>query len=169
MNLREIISQLNDYDLDSEVESIQLSGREVTVAFENNVSLAPDYEQVCVWQAALIDGKIEEFEQFIKDEFNGVRIQYLEEIKTKPDIDTDGNSIPETGGRNDVFFAVHKDDVAKFAVPRLAAGIRWLEDVLDNERYRMERIGTPRYSIYPTRVTEYQCWPGRKGESNAEA
>lgn len=39
---------------------------------------------------------------------------------------------PGTGGRHDFMFLVHDADVPRFALPRLAAGIRWWEDVLSN-------------------------------------
>ena len=86
-----------------------------------------NFSQVCVWPATLIGkSNIKEFEKWLKQEF-GVRAKYCEEVETLP---TTGE--PETGGRNDVFFRVHQDDIPKFAVPRLQIGIRWLEDVLLN-------------------------------------
>jgi len=110
-----------------------------------------DFEQVCVWPGTIVGGdKIKKFEKFIADEFNGTRAKYLEEIKTAPDRDRDGFHVSETGGRNDVIFAIHIADVPKFAAARLAYGIRWLEDVLDNERR-----ASPDYSIYPPHLKEY--------------
>jgi hypothetical protein len=76
----------------------------------------------------------------------------METITTGPDRDENGNASFETGGRVDTIFAVHDDDVMKFAVPRLAMGIRWIEDVLDNEARETE------HSIYPDRVKEYRTW-----------
>jgi hypothetical protein len=60
----------------------------------------------------------------------GTRIKYHTEVQTLPDRDSDGNTIQETGGRNDVFFHVHSDDIAEFAVKRFSIGIRWWEDVV---------------------------------------
>jgi hypothetical protein len=60
----------------------------------------------------------------------GVRVKYHTEVQTLPDLNPSGNPIPETGGRNDLFFFVHDEDVSKFAVPRLHLGIRWWEDVI---------------------------------------
>jgi hypothetical protein len=85
-------------------------------------------------------------------EIFGVRVQYLEEIETKPDLDENRQQIEDTGGRNDVFFAVHSDDLSKFAIPRLSVGIRWLEDVYLNGNG----------SLYDDRVAEYMCWSGMK-------
>ena len=111
-------------------------------------SLAEDgYEQVCIWPGTLVvnepdDGNVPEswaklteeekvahFESAMKDDF-GVRVKYLEEVKTNPDIDTSGFNVPGTGGRNDLFFLVHNEDIPKFAIPRLKVGIRWWEDMV---------------------------------------
>lgn len=88
------------------------------------------FNQLCVWQGVLLDGFThEEFENFMLERF-GVRIKFETEIKTNPDLCADGEPIPLTGGRNDVFFFVHDEDILRFAVPRLQAGIRWWEDVV---------------------------------------
>jgi hypothetical protein len=89
-----------------------------------------NYTQLCVWQGVLLDGfTTQEFENWMLENF-GTRIKYETEIKTLPDLDKHGNAIPDTGGRNDVFFYAHAEDIGKFAVPRLQAGIRWWEDVV---------------------------------------
>jgi len=110
-----------------------------------NIDKKENYNQVCIWPGTLVgQDKIEEFEKFMADEF-GTKVQYLEEIETYPDKDD-----PTTGGRNDLFFAIHNDDVGKFSIPRLKAGIRWIEDVLSKTNYRNK--------IYPKRVFEYKTW-----------
>jgi hypothetical protein len=89
-----------------------------------------NFTQLCVWQGVVLDGfTIDEFTQWMLDKFNA-RIKFEQEVKTLPDLDEYRNPIPETGGRNDVFFYVHSDDIQHFAVPRLKAGIRWWEDVV---------------------------------------
>lgn len=118
-----------------------------------NKELKEDFKQVCVWPACIVgetEEKQKEFESFMNEHFN-VRVQYLEEIKTKPDINhSNGTPVKGTGGRNDLFFAVHNDDVGKFAIPRLQVGIRWVEDVLSSCNYNQP--------IYPERVFKYKCW-----------
>ena len=112
------------------------------------VARKPKFSQVCVWPGTT--GCFEDPEGFVKyfqDDFN-TRVQLLQEVKTKPD-----QGKPRTGGRIDVLFAVHEEDIAHFAVPRLQMGIRWIEDVLDNEAHR-----TPSYSIYPNEIKEYRTW-----------
>jgi hypothetical protein len=117
-----------------------------------NVKLKEDYTQVCVWPHTILgDNKPEDFEKFIFDEFK-VRCQFLEVIETESDLDSNGNPAPGTGGRSDLFFAIHKEDVGKFAVPRLTLQnpIRWIEDVLSGGNYISP--------IYPNRVFEYKSW-----------
>jgi len=89
-----------------------------------------DYKQLCVWPGTIIGDEIKqiEFVKFMEKEFD-VRIKYESEETTNPD---PGN--PESGGRLDAFFYVHDDDVGKFAVPRLKAGIRWWEDIFFNNQ-----------------------------------
>ena len=116
-----------------------------------NVELKKDFSQVCVWPGTVVGpDHVAELEQFFKDQMD-VRVQYLEEILTKPDIEY-GRMIPGTGGRCDCFFAVHNDDIMKFAVPRLTMGIRWLEDM----------YGNGHGALYPARVVDYLCWNGYK-------
>ena len=88
------------------------------------------YNQLCVWPATVV-GKddVKDLEDFFKKEMD-VRVKYKTEVLTNPDLDEDGNEVPDTGGRNDLFFYVHDDDIGKFAVPRLSMGIRWYEDVV---------------------------------------
>ena len=109
------------------------------------------YNQVCVWPGTLLPpDQVENFVNYFAE--NGFRIQHLETIMTQPDRGQDGLEEPETGGRSDIFFAVHDDDIMRFAIPRLQMGIRWIEDVLDNEARETE------HSIYPVRVQEYRTW-----------
>ena len=87
-----------------------------------------NFNQLCVWEGTIVGAdEVANFENWLQSEF-GVRGKYVEEIKTLP---TPGEE-ETTGGRNDLFFRVHNDDIEKFAVKRLAFGIRWWEDVLGN-------------------------------------
>lgn len=118
-----------------------------------NVIKKKNFNQVVVWEGTTVLSpgiedsiRIKEFINFIKTEFKGVRAQYLEEIKTFPD-KKNGKLIEGTGGRSDLLFAVHKDDIEKFAVARLAYGMRWIEDVYLNGA-----------DYYPERIAEYKTW-----------
>ena len=117
----------------------------------SNIDRRENFTQVCVWPGTIVtELDIQMFEDYFKE--NGFAVQYLESLLTKPDRNEDGTPVPETGGRHDVFFALHNDDVVKFAIPRIAMGIKWIEDVLDNEARETE------HSIYPDRVKEYRTW-----------
>ena len=108
-----------------------------------NIPLLPGFKQVCVMQGTLAPDPIEDFVTFFQKEL-GVRVQYLETILTNPDPD----SPKETGDRSDLFFAIHDEDIAKFAVPRFQFGVRWIEDV----------YGNGGGYLYPARVAEYKTW-----------
>ena len=77
------------------------------------------YQQLCVWPACYLgDSTPADFEAFVLEKL-GARVKFAEEVET-------------TGGRKDLFFYVNDEDISNFAVRRLAYGIRWWEDVLDN-------------------------------------
>ena len=92
-----------------------------------------NYTQLCVWPGTLVGAdSIKEFEEFMLEAM-GARVIYEAEIKTLPDYEN-GQHVPETGGRNDLFFWVHDEDIPTFALKRLPYGIRWWEDVMSNAR-----------------------------------
>ena len=86
------------------------------------------FNQLCVLEGTIMpEGGAKELETFFKNQM-GVRVKFETQTKTLPDFE----GCTETGGRNDIFFYIHDDDIGKFAVPRLQMGIRWWEDVLGN-------------------------------------
>ena len=110
----------------------------------NAVKLNEGFDLVCVWSGTLIGEKhASDFENWFKNEFD-IEVQYLEEVTTLPDRDKDGNVVEKTGGRNDVFFAIKREDASKFAIPRLHYGIRGVEDAIHQDK-----------NIYPKYVKEY--------------
>lgn len=113
---------------------------------ETNVERPEHYSQVCVWENTEVGKEnIPDFEDTIAKTFKDTRVEYLEEIITLP-----GHDGP--GGRVDTFFCVHEDDIEKFAVPRLKAGIRWIEDVIDNADRNWGCL------IHPERIRGYRTW-----------
>jgi len=114
------------------------------------------YSQICVWPATVVGhDKIKDFENFFKEEFQ-IDIKYLEEVKTLPDLDEDNEPVKDTGGRNDVFFAINQKDIPKFAHKRLNFGIRWIEDVMSNIN------GYNENPIYPEYIKDYITWDANK-------
>lgn len=132
---------------------------------EENVTKRPDFTQVCVWEGKIVGiHNAEQFEDNMLKRY-GVRVQYLEEIKTQPDVCTDENNLyldeeglcfDEDGlfvdveDRNDLIFAVHDDDVQEFSVKRLSSGIFWIEDVYWEINYNKGN--------YDQRISEYRTW-----------
>ena len=100
-----------------------------------------EYNQLCVWPGTVVgEDRIKDFEDHFKNQ--GWRVIYETEVKTKPDIE-DGKVVDDTGGRNDLLFYIHDDDIGKFAVPRLGMGIKWWEDTVsynDNSHLYTEEI-----------------------------
>lgn len=94
------------------------------------------YSQLCLIRGFEIGiDQIEEFEGIILNKF-GVRIKYDVQVKTLPLLDEEGYVIPGTGGRNDLFFYIHEEDVEKFSISRMHLGVRWWEDVIAHESNR---------------------------------
>ena len=125
------------------------------------VERKPEFTQVCVWPACFInkdgvidDERIKEFETMMEEQFK-CRFQFLEEVTTKPDLHNDGTPVLGTGGRIDLLFSIHSEDIGKFAVARLQYGIRWLEDVVNGDPH-----------IYNDKIKEYMCWGKDEKDNN---
>jgi hypothetical protein len=105
-----------------------------------NVKIREGYRQICVWPGTVVGKEnIEDFVLFFKNDMD-IRVQYLEEVITKPGMGGDG-------GRNDCFFAVHNDDVNKIVMPRLSMGIKWIEDFMMNEGNQIHDDRIKRYIL----------------------
>ena len=86
------------------------------------------FEQIVVWTGTTLGNSgPEDFEEFFKEE--GFRIQFAKQFMTLPD---PGEDPRESGGRSDILFYIHNQDIPKFSVWRLQHGMRWWEDYLDN-------------------------------------
>lgn len=112
-------------------------------------SMENNYTQVCVWASTIVGKeKSKEFEDYMKSEYK-IRAKYVRELKTIPD-QANGKDVEGTGGRNDVFFTIHTDDIPKFAIPRLSMDppVRWIEDVIDNGGQ----------SIYQENISVHRTW-----------
>lgn len=118
--------------------------RAVQPMSHGNVPRRASHSQVCVWPGTVVGpGKVADFESFMRTDL-GARVQYLEEITTGP-----GKGGP--GGRTDVFFAVHEDDVVRFAIARLRLGVMsWVEDAIADINGGCV--------LYPDRVRAYCTW-----------
>jgi hypothetical protein len=114
-----------------------------------NVLLKEGFSQVLLIQGVDAPPSAEAFEELVGEALNGARIQYLEQVLTNPSKDEDGFIIQGTGGRSDLLFSVHSDDVGAISILRLQFGMRWIEDVIkynDNAH------------LYPARLDGYCRW-----------
>jgi len=83
------------------------------------------FSQLVVWEGIIISpSQFEEFENWMLKEFN-TRAKAWQQVTTLP-------AFGEEGGRKDLLFWVHHEDIPHFAVKRLAVGFRWWEDVVLN-------------------------------------
>ena len=103
------------------------------------------YSQVCVWPDTYLDNddepqdtRVQLFVDHMKQSYD-IRIQFLEEFMTSGDP-------PKFA----LIFAVHQEDLPKFAMPRLQLGIRWVEDATDP--------GNSGGFNYHERLCEYRSW-----------
>lgn len=82
------------------------------------------FNQLCVWPGTMMgDSTAKDFENFFAEQ--GFRVMFCEEVVTNGSAERN-----EEGGRHDVLFYIHDEDIRKFALPRLSMGIRWWEDVV---------------------------------------
>ena len=89
-----------------------------------------NYEQLCVWRGTIVGAeRAKEFEDFMLSEFKA-KVKYHCEEKTLPDSTGEG-------GRNDLFFFIHNEDIETFSLPRLAYGISWWEDINYNNKQHL--------------------------------
>lgn len=92
------------------------------------------YNTVCIWEGTgLGETTVEEFERWFLD--NGFRIRFIEEVITK------GSKIKnEDGGRHDILFYIHDDDIPRLCTWRFLYGIKWFDDVINNgNSYRYDK------------------------------
>jgi hypothetical protein len=109
------------------------------------------FNQLCVWQGInLPKEEYEDFVAFFEDSLE-TRVKIAEVVFTNPDLDDDGNPVPETGGRSDILFYVHDEDITGFAVKRLQldGAPRWWEDVVsyNNHFYLYDQDVLDRYEV----------------------
>lgn len=113
---------------------------------EDNPPRPVEFSQVCIWEGTTLGKHTpQEMLEYISQNCGGARLHYLEQVTTNPD---PGDTDLKAGGRVDQVFAVHRDDTAKFAVPRLSLGIRWIEDIFGNGHGHR----------YPNRFSKYRTW-----------
>jgi len=89
------------------------------------------------------DNTEKQFEQFMFGEFD-IRIKFCEEVITNGSVERD-----EEGGRHDLIFYIHDDDIERMAVIRLTYGIKWWEDVVsyNNGEYLYNQEILDRYPV----------------------
>jgi hypothetical protein len=107
-----------------------------------------DYTQLCVWPGTVVEQDDVDngtLAGWFKDEFQFEHpIKLVGCVTTLPDREN-GKNVEGTGGRHDLMFFVHNEDIMKFSLARLGFGIRWWEDVVLNKSH----------TIYPSDFRKY--------------
>ncbi len=109
------------------------------------------YSQVVQWPGTIVGESVAMFEAFLFDTL-GIRGKFISEVQTAPDY-KDGKPVEGTGGRIDAYFSIHEDDIPKFVIARFQFGMRWVDDVIANEK---NFSNGP--SIYPQSVHDLCSW-----------
>lgn len=113
------------------------------------------FEQAVLWPG--VTGAAEDPEglvAYLEEQFPTCRFKFIGQYLTLPNR-IDGVDVPGSGGRSDVVFAIHQDDIGKFAVPRFEYGMRWVDDVILNEKFKGEE------TIYCEEIHALMSWPDR--------
>lgn len=105
------------------------------------------FNQLCVWEGTLMGGSsVEDFEKHAGKILRS-RLQFVGEVKTLP-LKKDGEPIFGTGGRNDLFFKVHDEDIPRLTVEMLRYGVRWWKDVVkEGQKYLYPKEFLDKHSI----------------------
>lgn len=113
-------------------------GEVEVMAYDFSKERDDNYTQMCAWPATLVEPDDEpKLQEFFKEAFGLEHpVHTVGCVITNPD-KKNGKKVEGTGGRCDMMFFVHQGDIMKFAVPRLAYGIRWWEDVVGNKRHKI--------------------------------
>ena len=125
-------------------KKVEQSSAEVVVIAEEISSVRDEtYRRVYAWKNCIIDESI--FPKVMLKHF-GIRAKFLDYAITNPTVDHLGKIVEGSGGRKDVLFVVHTNDIARFEIPRRDALIHTLDEMLSTEF---------RFLIYPEEIYKY--------------
>ena len=101
---------------------------------------------VCVWPGTLVGQEdVEVFNSTMSEQL-GVKITYLEEVVTNPN---PGETLEESGGRNDVFFEMDEDDLDEVTLPFMMMDIFPIMNVDEELMNKMNET-----KLYPQEVID---------------
>lgn len=101
---------------------------------------------VCVWPGTLVGQEdVEVFNSTMSEQL-GIKITYLEEVKTNPN---PGETLEESGGRNDVFFEMDEDDLDEVTLPFMMMDIFPIMNVDEELMNKMNET-----KLYPQEVID---------------
>lgn len=126
------------------------------------------YGVLAVWPQILAEKDDEEqIQDFMSNMGCRNRVKIVGCVKTLPNYEHRNDDNPQTGGRVDLCFYFHDEDIYRVAVRRLAHGIRWWEDVVMNELEHglSQGIIYEDYTIYPE---DFRAFAGDGGYNTAK-
>jgi hypothetical protein len=110
------------------------------------------YTVLAVWPSIVVQkDDLDSVQEFMANMGCKHPVKIVGCVETLPDWHEREAEEPETGGRIDLAFYFHDEDIYRVAVRRLQHGIRWWEDVVSNDVEHALNKGMiyEEYSIYP--------------------
>ena len=156
--------ELNEVDLDAPPEIPMDTLWWSDESFEKEEG----YDILAVWPQILAEkDDVENIQDFMSNMSCRNRVKIVGCVKTLPNYEHRNDENPETGGRVDLVFYFHNEDIYRVAVRRLQHGIRWWEDVVMNELEHglSQGIIYEDYTIYPE---DFRAFAGDGGYNTAK-
>lgn len=101
---------------------------------------------VCVWPGTLVGQEdVEVFNSTMSEQL-GIKITYLEEVVTNPN---PGETLEESGGRNDVFFEMDENDLDEVMFPFMIMNIL---PIMGITQYSIDQINENK--LYPQEIID---------------
>jgi hypothetical protein len=142
--------ELTEIDLDS--ITTKLEDKPNDILWWQPLEELENYNILALWPSIVVQKDDEDsVQEFMSNMGCKHPIKLVGCVETLPDWHERNDEEPTTGGRIDLAFYFHSEDIYRIAVRRLQHGIRWWEDVVANDIEHGLNKGMiyEEYTIYP--------------------